>query len=147
MGEYRTTNPYPYLESILIGGQTEFELNHAISYAHYVASLPAHSPYFAQTLPRLKQLLRDLLAQADPQPNHSAASPGGSSSSYSGQSAGAVGTIAQARLAESICKALLWAGWAGDGLAHEVAEVFEDLMARLEGMMGGSTGSSKAHPA
>lgn len=122
--------------------QTEFELNHAISFAHYAASLPADSPHIPHTLPRLKQILRDLLDQAA-----KPAVRGAGSASGSQDNAGtgrALGSTAHAKLVEALLKASLWAGWANEELAGQVAEVLEDLLHRVAAMMKveSSSGSS-----
>jgi phosphatidylinositol 4-kinase len=110
--------------------QTDFEINHAISYAHYVSSLPLTSTYLSKALPRLKTLLNGLLAQgAIPLSDNSP-----SSSEANFESPGS-GTVPQSQLCEGLLRALFWVGWGVQGLRGEVAELVDDLLCQVEDMM------------
>ncbi|WVQ84613.1 hypothetical protein IAT38_006768 [Cryptococcus sp. DSM 104549] len=117
---------------------TEFEINHAVSYAHYVSSLPITSPYLAQSLPRLKNLLSGLIQHSAPAVDPSA-SPSSSSSRTSVES-GVTGSNGQARLFEGLIKALLWAGWGQEGVREEVGETLVQLAHSLGDMISSDAG-------
>lgn len=114
--------------------QTEFEINHAISYAQYVASLPLTSGYLGQALPRLKSLLSGLLAQG----NIADATRSSPSSSSGATADGVAGTVPHAQLFEALLKAVLWIGWAREELRAEVGQLLGHLLDQVEGLMKSS---------
>jgi phosphatidylinositol 4-kinase len=121
--------------------QTEFEINHAISYAQYVASLPLSSGYLAQALPRLKSLLSGLLAQG----NIADATRSSPSSSSGATVDGVAGTVPHAQLFEALLKAVLWVGWAREELRAEVGELLGHLLDQVEGLMKSSADMGESY--
>ncbi|KAK6909388.1 hypothetical protein I203_103405 [Kwoniella mangroviensis CBS 8507] len=115
---------------------TEFEINHAISYAHYVSSLPLTSPHLGESLSRLNALLFGLLRHANPSPS----GDNSPSSSYKSLEAGGLGSNSQAQLCEGLLKALLWVAWGKAKLREDIGGVLEDFVEKIEGLMSGSTG-------
>ena len=111
--------------------KTDFEVNRAISYAHYVSSLPLHAPYLPHALPRLKQLIAGLLEQGTLESNDEPTTSAGF-----GDLSG-VGTASQARLCETLLSAVLWVGWGAEGLRDEVVSVLDDLLSKILGMVEG----------
>lgn len=106
--------------------QSEFEVNHAISYAHYVTSLPLPSPYLGVALPRLRALLSGLVAQ-------------GSRRSDPSPSTGEVATTMQhALLLQALLKAVLWVGWAVPNLRGEAGTVIAELLEQAETLISGA---------
>lgn len=110
---------------------TEFELNHAISYAHYVASLPADSAYLPHSLPRLNSLLNGLLRQISP----GAVADPSPASSTSHHTAGPKGTTAQAQLFEALLKSLLWVAWSSEASRPTVGDVLVKLLRSIERLL------------
>lgn len=94
---------------------TLFEVNHAISYAHYVTSLPATSPYLPTALPELRRLLAGLVAQGSPEAGPSSGVPPASSDQH-------------ALLLDAILKAVFWVGWNVDQLAGEAGTIVAQLL-------------------
>ncbi|WRT70200.1 uncharacterized protein IL334_007194 [Kwoniella shivajii] len=113
---------------------SEFEINHAISYAHYVSSLPLTSSHLAESLSRLNALLFSLLRHANP-PQSGDASP---SSSYRSLEAGGLGSHGQAQLCEGLLKALLWVAWGRPDLREDIGNLFEDFVDRIDKLMSSS---------
>ncbi|WVR07656.1 hypothetical protein IAU60_004698 [Kwoniella sp. DSM 27419] len=118
----------------------EFEINHAISYAHYVSSLPLTSAHISPALPRLQKLLTGLLNQGSNR-ERGDASP---SSSYGSVGGNASGSTAQAQLCKSLVKALLWVAWASDGSRTEVGRALERCLKTIGELMG--SGDSMTFP-
>ena len=111
--------------------ETDYEINHAISYAHYVACLPLTSPYLARALPRLKNILSGLLAQGSTPASESSPSSSSDSNGYSSR----FGTLSQARLCEGLLKALIWVSWANPGMRAEIGAVIDGLLHEVATMM------------
>ncbi|OWZ76646.1 phosphatidylinositol 4-kinase [Cryptococcus neoformans Bt85] len=103
---------------------TELEINHAISYAHYVYSLPITSANLASSVGKLKKLLWGLIRQGtivvDP-----AASPASSSSARA--DVGLAGSVGQAQLCQDLIKAMIWAGWSSEDARSDVGETLVRL--------------------
>nr|XP_018260847.1 phosphatidylinositol 4-kinase [Kwoniella dejecticola CBS 10117]OBR83005.1 phosphatidylinositol 4-kinase [Kwoniella dejecticola CBS 10117] len=110
---------------------TEFEINHAISYAHYVSSLPISSSYLPETLTKLNALLFGLIRHGSP----AVESDGSPSSSYRSLEAGGLGSTSQAQLCEGLLRALLWVAWAKEDLRDDVAKIFEDFVQKIQELM------------
>ncbi|OCF44647.1 phosphatidylinositol 4-kinase [Kwoniella heveanensis CBS 569] len=120
----------------------EFEINHAISYAHYVSSLPLSSTYLPTALPKLKSLLNGLLRHATyVQSGDAGSSP---SSSYISTGAGGLGSHAHAQLCKGLLKALLWVGWGSEPSREDVGTALQSLLKRVGEMMG--SGASMTFP-
>ncbi|BEJ13679.1 hypothetical protein CspHIS471_0308530 [Cutaneotrichosporon sp. HIS471] len=94
---------------------SDFEINHAISYAHYVTSLPPTSAYLPTALPELRRLLAGLVAQGAPEAGSSSGVAPGTSDTY-------------ALLLDALLKAIFWVGWSVDGLAGEAGTVVAQLL-------------------
>ncbi|BEI82759.1 hypothetical protein CcaverHIS002_0306270 [Cutaneotrichosporon cavernicola] len=94
---------------------SNFEINHAISYAHYVTSLPPTSAYLPTALPELRRLLAGLVAQGAPEAGSSSGVAPGTSDAY-------------ALLLDALLKAIFWVGWSVDGLAGEAGTVVAQLL-------------------
>lgn len=122
------------------GTQDRFELNHAISYTHYVTSLPLSAPQLPSTLPRLRSLLSGLLAQGKTANVGSSASssanvyPGGSSSN-----------TVHAQLCEGLVKAFIWISWTSPEARDEVASELVGLFAHLVTLLGDKRSISELH--
>ncbi|ORY33464.1 hypothetical protein BCR39DRAFT_520273 [Naematelia encephala] len=109
----------------------DFEINHAISFAHYVSSLPVGSLYLETSLPRIKLLLNGLLHQGRPHRSDSTpSSSGGSRFDRVG-----AGTAPQAQLCEGLLRSLIWISWTGDQTAAEVGGILVDLLHNVRVMM------------
>lgn len=125
---------------LLSGGrltvQSEFEINHAISYAHYVACLPQESPSLAPCLPRLRQILFGLLGQAKPRD-----SAGSSPASSSTESSTACTEI-HAQLSEALLRAFLWVAWSDEGSVEEMGKTLSDVLETIDKQLKTSGSSS-----
>ena len=111
--------------------QSDFEINHAISYAHYVASLPIQSPYLSQALPKVKTLISRLLAQGS---SPSSDAPQSSSTSRYSERYGS-GSVPQADLCVGLLQALICISWSDDTLAMETAYAINDFLQKVAKMM------------
>ncbi|KAK4686496.1 phosphatidylinositol 4-kinase A, partial [Tremellales sp. Uapishka_1] len=117
-------------------GWTEFETNHAISYAHYVSSLPLESTYLPKALPKLRSLLNGLLGQGQMVSASShASSPSGASSSALSSEMGGTGTATQGQLCEGLLRAMVWVGWSSESLRGELASELIALLEKVERMI------------
>lgn len=101
---------------------SDFEVNHAISYAHYVTSLPATSPYLGTALPELRRLLAGLVAQGSPEAGSSSGAPPATSEQH-------------ALLLDSLLKAVFWVGWSVESLAGEAGTVVAQLLEETRRLM------------
>ncbi|ODN73286.1 hypothetical protein L202_07835 [Cryptococcus amylolentus CBS 6039] len=102
---------------------TEFEINHAISYTHYVSSLPISSPYLTTSLSKLKSILEGLLIQGS--------FTDAPSSSYDTVGAALAGSHSQAQLCKSLVKALIWVAWARPEIRSEVGGILINLLEQV----------------
>lgn len=117
--------------------QTDSEINHAIAFAHYVASLPSDSPFLASSLPQLHDLITGLIRQGIPTRQDAADgvvhAPG--SDNVPGRA-----TNEQALLLRSLLKAVLWIGWSKDAMQEDelradVGMIIADLLETAEQIM------------
>ncbi|GMK56681.1 hypothetical protein CspeluHIS016_0305210 [Cutaneotrichosporon spelunceum] len=102
-----------------------FEINHAISYAHYVASLPAASDYLPKALPELRRLLAGFVAQGAPEAGSSSGEAPGTSNAY-------------ATLLDALLKAIFWVGWSVQPLAGEAGSTVAVLLDNTAKLMSTS---------
>ncbi|WVO18533.1 hypothetical protein L204_106252 [Cryptococcus depauperatus] len=107
---------------------SEFQVNHAISYAHYVSCLPPTSNYLATCVPRLKNLLFELLQHgtimADPD-----VVPTSSSSCQS--DIAVAGSVERADLFERLIEALIWVAWCRKELWDEIGEILVRILQQI----------------
>ncbi|KAK8853241.1 hypothetical protein IAR55_003943 [Kwoniella newhampshirensis] len=115
---------------------SEFEYNHAISYAHYVAALPLTSDYLGEAFRRLESLLTGLLRHGAAPHSHDA-TPSSSTGRYEADRAGSNG---QAQLCEGLIKALLWVAWGRHELRSEVGAAIVELIEKVGSMMTARSG-------
>ncbi|KAL1412783.1 Phosphatidylinositol 4-kinase stt4 [Vanrija albida] len=106
----------------------EYELNHAISYAHYVTSLDTSSPYLDHALPRIRELLSGVIANAVPRRDDPSSSTANSDVASS--------STQHAVLLEALLKATLWVGWSRTELAAEAGAVIANLLESIQRFMG-----------
>ncbi|KJE03847.1 phosphatidylinositol 4-kinase [Cryptococcus gattii NT-10] len=103
---------------------TELEINHAISYAHYVYSLPITSLNLAASVEKLKKLLWGLIRQGTVVLDPTASS---ASSSSGRADIGIAGSVGQAQLCQDLIKAMIWAGWSSEEARSDVGETLVRL--------------------
>lgn len=114
--------------------QDEYEINHAISYAHYAASLPPTSTVLADTFVTLKKLLHGLLGGSGPY--------GGKRSSL--QPCSYPADEAAQRLAVALLTAILRVGVAIPDKAADAVEQLEFYAERLGKMADGGVSPGKS---
>lgn len=103
----------------------DFEVNHAISFAHYVASLPLDSPFLSTAAPRLRNLFAGLLNQLS--------SDQTLQSTSSSPAEGALGVPSNhAHLCEGLLKAVIWCGWSDKTQVDQVVETLSYLLDEIK---------------